>query len=158
MFTLYQLKINRPVLRLKANMSLTPALLLLWWHHWHKIKPQQSNLTQVCTCAGRADVIIWERIQRRKLKLRKRFWKLGWLFLQIAERLSHYFIMKFHLVTSIPGKSEKRRMHSLKPLAKSRSRSCWRIATPIQNGKEEFPRSKVSQRWKILCSGNTSVK
>lgn len=55
-----------------------------------------------------------------------------------------------------PGKSENSRMHSLKPLARRRSRSCCRMATPMQKGKEEFPNSSVSHRWKILCSGNTS--
>lgn len=55
-----------------------------------------------------------------------------------------------------PGRSENSRMHSLKPLARRRSRSCCSMATPMQNGKEELPNSSVSHRWKILCSGNTS--
>lgn len=63
---------------------------------------------------------------------------------------------KYQLIFS-PGRSEKSRMHSLKPLAKRRSLSCCKIATPIQKGKEELPNSSVSHRWKILCSGNTSV-
>lgn len=58
----------------------------------------------------------------------------------------------------LPGRSEKSRMHSLKPLARSRSRSCCRIATPIQNGNEEMPSSSVSHRWKILCRGKTSTR
>lgn len=56
-----------------------------------------------------------------------------------------------------PGRSENSRMHSLKPLARSRSLSCCSMATPMQKGKEELPSSSVSHRWKILCSGNTSV-
>lgn len=60
-------------------------------------------------------------------------------------------------MTFLPGRSEKSRMHSLKPLANRRSLSCCNIATPIQNGNEELPRSNVSHRWKILCSGKTSV-
>lgn len=49
-------------------------------------------------------------------------------------------------------------MHSLKPLARRRSLSCCNMATPIQKGKEEFPNSSVSHRWKILCSGKTSTR
>lgn len=59
---------------------------------------------------------------------------------------------------SSPGRSENSRMHSLKPLARRRSLSCCRMATPMQKGKEELPSSSVSHRWKILCSGNTSKK
>lgn len=58
----------------------------------------------------------------------------------------------------LPGRSEKSSMHSLKPLASRRSLSCCRIATPMQKGKEEFPKSRVSHRWKILCRGNTSAE
>lgn len=58
----------------------------------------------------------------------------------------------------LPGRSEKSSMHSLKPLANRRSLSCCRIATPMQKGKEEVPKSRVSHRWKILCRGNTSAK
>lgn len=58
----------------------------------------------------------------------------------------------------LPGRSEKSRIHSLKPLARRRSLSCCNMATPIQKGNEELPSSRVSHRWKILCSGNTSVQ
>lgn len=61
-----------------------------------------------------------------------------------------------YCIIYIPGRSEKSRMHSLKPLASRRSLSCCRIATPMQKGKEELPSNKVSHRWKILWSGNTS--
>lgn len=56
----------------------------------------------------------------------------------------------------LPGRSENSKMHSLKPLARRRSLSCCSMATPIQKGNEELPRRRVSHRWKILCSGNTS--
>lgn len=60
-------------------------------------------------------------------------------------------------LTFLPGRSEKSRMHSLKPLANRRSLSCCSMATPIQKGNEELPSSNVSHRWKILCRGNTSA-
>ena len=57
-----------------------------------------------------------------------------------------------------PGMSEKSKMHSLKPKDRSRSRSWYRMATPMHSGKEELPSSKVSHRWRILCIGNTSER
>lgn len=62
-----------------------------------------------------------------------------------------------YCLVSLPGRSEKSRMHSLKPFASRRSLSCCSMATPIQKGNEELPSSNVSHRWKILCKGNTSA-
>lgn len=64
--------------------------------------------------------------------------------------------MYLHINKFSPGRSENSRMHSLKPFARRRSLSCCRMATPMQKGNEELPKSSVSHRWKILCSGNTS--
>ena len=64
---------------------------------------------------------------------------------------------KWNTMQCIPGMSEKSKMHSLNPNLSSWSRSCRRMATPIQRGNEELPSSSMSHRWKILCSGNTSV-
>lgn len=53
--------------------------------------------------------------------------------------------------------SEKRRIHSLNPNCSRRSLSWRRRATPTHRGRDASPSSKVSQRRKIFCSGNTSV-
>ncbi len=58
-----------------------------------------------------------------------------------------------------PGRSENRRMHSLKSAWRRScfATSCIRMATPKQRGNEEFPNKRVSQRWKSFESGNTSA-
>lgn len=60
------------------------------------------------------------------------------------------------LLKHLPGKSEKRRIHSLNPDASKVSRSCCKTANPTYSGNDASPRSSLSQRWKILCNGNTS--
>lgn len=60
------------------------------------------------------------------------------------------------LLKHLPGKSEKRRIHSLNPDASKVSLSCCKTANPIYSGNEASPRRSLSQRWKILCNGNTS--
>ena len=64
---------------------------------------------------------------------------------------------KICTVHSIPGMSEKSKIHSLKPNFNSWPRSCRRMATPMHSGNDELPSSSMSHRWNILCSGNTSV-
>lgn len=60
------------------------------------------------------------------------------------------------LLKHLPGKSEKRRMHSLNPDASKVSLSCCKTANPTYSGNDASPRRSLSQRWKILCNGNTS--
>ena len=60
------------------------------------------------------------------------------------------------LLKHLPGKSEKRRIHSLNPDASKVSLSCCKTANPIYSGNDASPRRSLSQRWKILCNGNTS--
>jgi len=64
---------------------------------------------------------------------------------------------KIFIKHSIPGMSEKSKMHSLKPNFNSWPRSWRRMATPMHSGKDELPSNSMSHKWNILCSGNTSV-
>ena len=57
---------------------------------------------------------------------------------------------------SISGRSENKRIHSLKPEVKRESRNCFNIANPTKSGNEESPNKSLSHKWSILWSGNTS--
>jgi len=57
---------------------------------------------------------------------------------------------------SISGKSENRRIHSLKPDINKESRNCFNIANPTKRGNDESPSNSLSHRCNILCNGNTS--
>jgi len=61
-----------------------------------------------------------------------------------------------HNSMSISGRSENRRIHSLKPDINKESRSCFNIANPTKRGKDESPSNNLSHKCNILCSGNTS--
>lgn len=61
-----------------------------------------------------------------------------------------------HSSISISGKSENRRMHSLKPDINKESLNCFNIAKPTKRGNDESPSNNLSHRCNILCSGNTS--
>ena len=50
------------------------------------------------------------------------------------------------LLKHLPGKSEKRRIHSLNPDASKVSLSCCKTANPIYSGNEASPRRSLSQR------------
>lgn len=57
---------------------------------------------------------------------------------------------------STSGRSENRRIHSLKPDASKESLNCFKIAKPTKRGKDESPNRSLSHKCKILCIGNTS--
>ena len=56
-----------------------------------------------------------------------------------------------------PGISENIMMHSLKSNRNKSVRTCWRIAIPAYNGKEQLPNNNVSHRWNIFSRGNMSA-
>jgi len=50
------------------------------------------------------------------------------------------------LLKHLPGKSEKRRIHSLNPEASKVSLSCCKTANPTYSGNDASPRRSLSQR------------
>ena len=57
-----------------------------------------------------------------------------------------FTICKDVLLKHLPGKSEKRRIHSLNPDASKVSLSCCKIANPTYSGNDASPRRSLSQR------------
>lgn len=47
---------------------------------------------------------------------------------------------------SISGRSENRRIHSLKPEVKRESRNCFNIASPTKSGNDESPNRSLSHK------------
>jgi len=58
----------------------------------------------------------------------------------------HYIMNDDDTVCCVPGMSEKSRIHSLNPNLSSWSRSCRKMATPMQSGKDELASSSMSHR------------
>lgn len=62
-----------------------------------------------------------------------------------------------HVSITMSGRSENRRMHSLKPDDRSVVFNCFSTDMPMNSGNELSPRINLSQRWMILYSGKTSA-
>jgi len=60
--------------------------------------------------------------------------------------ITGYTISKDVLLKHLPGKSEKRRIHSLNPDASKESLSCCKTANPTYRGNDASPRRSLSQR------------
>ena len=57
---------------------------------------------------------------------------------------------------NLPGMSENSNIHSLNPNEIRLFLSWVKMATPIHNGKDEFPSNRVSHKCTSLCKGKTS--
>jgi len=61
-------------------------------------------------------------------------------------QVTGFTISKDVLLKHLPGKSEKRRIHSLNPDASKESLSCCKTANPTYSGNDASPRRSLSQR------------
>lgn len=70
--------------------------------------------------------------------------------------ICYYYFLK--IANNLPGRSEKRRIHSLNPDSSNTERSCCKIEKPINSGNDALPSNNASHKFRIFWIGKTSEK